>query len=119
MYYIKKTIEISGAHQLELDYPSKCTSLHGHNWTITVYCKSEELDCNGMIIDFSEIKRLIADPLDHQVLNNVLPNNPTAENLARWCCERVPFCYRVDVQESTGNLAIYERSTSSEDKRND
>ena len=119
MYYIKKTIEISGAHQLELDYPSKCTSLRGHNWTITVYCKSEELDRNGMIIDFSEIKRLIADPLDHQVLNNVLPDNPTAENLARWCCERVPFCYRVGVQESTGNLAIYERSTSSDDKRKD
>ncbi len=108
MYYIKKTIEISGAHRLELDYPSKCRSLHGHNWTITVYCKSTQLDRNGMIIDFSEIKRLIADPLDHQVLNDVLPFNPTAENLARWCCEQVPHCYRVEVQESTGNTAIYE-----------
>ncbi|MBR3725277.1 MAG: 6-carboxytetrahydropterin synthase [Bacteroidales bacterium] len=108
MYYIKKTIEISGAHRLELDYPSKCRSLHGHNWTITVYCKSAQLDRNGMIIDFSEIKRLIADPLDHQVLNDVLPFNPTAENLARWCCEQVPHCYRVEVQESTGNTAIYE-----------
>lgn len=108
MYYLKKTIEIAGAHRLELDYPSKCTALHGHNWTITIHCKSKQLDSNGMIIDFSEIKRLIADPLDHKVLNDVLPCNPTAENLARWCQERIPFCYRVDVQESNGNMASYE-----------
>lgn len=109
MYYLKKTIEISGAHRLDLNYPSKCTALHGHNWTITVYCKSKELDCNGMIIDFAEIQRLVADPLDHKCLNDVLPFNPTAENLARWCCEQVPHCYRVDVLESTGNLVTYEK----------
>ncbi|MBQ6659367.1 MAG: 6-carboxytetrahydropterin synthase, partial [Prevotella sp.] len=40
MYYVKKTMEISAAHQLQLDYESKCTNLHGHNWIITVYCKS-------------------------------------------------------------------------------
>lgn len=107
MYYLKKTLEISGAHRLELDYPSKCTELHGHNWTITVYCKSKELDRNGMIIDFCEIKRLIAKPLDHKILNDVIPYNPTAENLARWCCEQIPCCYRVDVQESSGNIASY------------
>ncbi len=108
MYYLKKTLEISGAHSLTLDYPSKCTAVHGHNWTITIYCRARELDRNGMIVDFSDIKRLVADPLDHHVLNDVLPCNPTAENLARWCCEQVPHCYRVDVQESTGNTATYE-----------
>ena len=109
MYFIKKTIEISGAHRLELDYPSKCTELHGHNWTITVHCRAKELDRNGMIIDFAEIKRRIADPLDHKVLNDILPCNPTAENLARWCCDQIPQCYRVDVMESCGNSATYEK----------
>ena len=65
MYYIKKTIEVAGAHQLALDYPSKCRSLHGHNWIITIYCKAKELDENGMVVDFSEIKRRIVDTLDH------------------------------------------------------
>ena len=109
MYYLTKTIEIAGAHRLALDYESKCTGLHGHNWTITVHCRARELDRNGMIIDFAEIKRRIADPLDHKVLNDVLPCNPTAENLARWCCEQIESCYRVDVQESMGNIASYER----------
>ena len=44
MYYVKKTMEISAAHRLTLDYESKCTQLHGHNWMVTVFCKAEELD---------------------------------------------------------------------------
>ena len=109
MYYVTKQIEISGAHRLELDYPSKCTQLHGHNWHITIYCKARELDRNGMVVDFSKIKACITDRLDHQIINDVIGCNPTAENIARWIADRIPFCYRVSVQESEGNLAIYEK----------
>jgi 6-pyruvoyltetrahydropterin/6-carboxytetrahydropterin synthase len=109
MYYVKKTMEISAAHRLTLDYESKCTQLHGHNWLITVYCKSAELNANGMVVDFTIIKQMIKDRLDHQVLNDVLPCNPTAENIARWICEQIPHCYKVEVQESRGNMAIYEK----------
>lgn len=109
MYYVKKTMEISAAHRLTLDYESKCTQLHGHNWLITVYCKSAELNANGMVVDFTIIKQMIKERLDHQVLNDVLPCNPTAENIARWICEQVPHCYKVEVQESRGNVAIYEK----------
>lgn len=109
MYYVKKTMEISAAHRLTLDYESKCTQLHGHNWLITVYCKSAELNANGMVVDFTIIKQMIKDCLDHQVLNDVLPCNPTAENIARWICDQIPHCYKVEVQESRGNVAIYEK----------
>ena len=83
MYYVSKRLEISAAHRLELDYESKCTSLHGHNWIITVHCRAEELDHNGMVSDFTHIKELVVGELDHKVLNDVLPFNPTAENIAR------------------------------------
>ena len=109
MYYITKRIEISAAHRLELDYESKCSSLHGHNWIVTVHCRSRELDRNGMVADFTKVKKLIEEPLDHHVLNDVLPFNPTAENIARWICDNVDNCYRVDVQESEGNTASYVR----------
>lgn len=107
MYYVTKRIEISASHRLELDYESKCCDMHGHNWVITVYCRANELDSNGMVTDFSHIKRLIKDKLDHKVLNDVLPFNPTAENIARWIVATVPNCYRADVQESEGNTASY------------
>ena len=61
-----------------------------------------------MVVDFTEIKRRIRGVLDHRNLNEVLPFNPTAENIARWCCEQVEQCYRVEVQESLGNVAVYE-----------
>jgi len=108
MYYLKKRMEISASHCLKLDYDSKCKNLHGHNWIVDVYCKSEDLNQNGMIIDFTEIKKLIHDKIDHKNLNEVLGFNPTAENMARWMCQSIPNCYKVRVQESEGNEVIYE-----------
>lgn len=108
MYYVSKKIEIAGAHRLTLDYESKCRNIHGHNWIVTVFCKAEELDRNGMVTDFTNIKKLIHDRLDHKYINDVLPNmNPTAENIARWIVETAPNCYRCSVQESEGNIATY------------
>ena len=62
-----------------------------------------------MVVDFSHIKRIVKDQLDRRNLNEVLPFNPTAENIARWICDQLPTCYKVEVQESEGNTAIYEK----------
>lgn len=109
MFYIKKSMEISAAHRLNLSYESKCQNLHGHNWHVTIYCKAEELNKDGMVCDFTHIKKAIHEKLDHQYLNDILPFNPTAENMARWMCEQIPTCYKVSVQESDGNIATYEK----------
>ena len=99
MYYVKKRLEISAAHNLKLDYESKCENLH----------ESEELDKNGMVLDFTVIKKRIKEKLDHKYLNEIFDFNPTAENIAKWICDELsPFCYRVEVTESEDNTAIYE-----------
>ena len=108
MYYIQKTLDVSASHHLTLTYDSKCTRVHGHNWKITVFCKARELDENGMVADFAHIKELIQDKLDHRELNEVLSFNPTAENIARWSVDLIPTCYKASVQETEGNIAIYE-----------
>ena len=108
MYYVSKRIEVAGAHRLILDYDSPCSNLHGHNWIITIHCKSETLNQNGMVCDFAHIKKLIHNTLDHQNINEIIPFNPTAENMARWIVEQVPNAYKCEVQESEGNVACYE-----------
>ena len=108
MYEVKKRFEISASHRLELDYESKCKSLHGHNWVIEVVCKSCSLNNNGMVFDFTHIKRAIHDRLDHGNLNEILPCNPTAENIAKWIADEIGFsCVQVSVQEREGTIAIW------------
>lgn len=109
MYYVSKRMEIAGCHRLKLSYESKCENLHGHNWIVIVHCKSKELNSDGMVCDFKHIKNKIHGYLDHGNFNELLPLNPTAENIAHWIVEQIPECYKASVQESEGNIAVYEK----------
>jgi len=85
-------------------HESKCKNLHGHRYTADVTCAAKALDDLGRVVDFSVIKTLVGgfvdEYWDHGLLVNhddlalielaakegwrlyVMPNNPTAENLA-------------------------------------
>lgn len=110
MYQVTKTLEISAAHFLDLDYQSKCSNIHGHNWIVKITCQSETLNGNGMVYDFNHIKKLISEQLDHKFLNDILVGvNPTAENIAKWIADQIgETCKKVVVKESEGNEAQYE-----------
>ena len=120
MYYVSKRFEVAGAHYVTTEHRSKCEELHGHNWIVTVYCGANQLNHNGMIIDFKHIKNIVSDKLDHEYINSVLADvNPTAENIAAWILTEMNIklkelnavdgsdglCYKVTVQESEGNIA--------------
>lgn len=108
MYRVCKRIEIAGAHRLALPYASACTRLHGHNWVIEVTCETEELNNEGMVIDFSKIKSVVGN-LDHDDIGQFV-KQPTAEHIARWIAETLgPICTQVMVQESEGNRAWFIR----------
>lgn len=107
MYYVSKRMEIAVCHKLNLSYESKCANLHGHNLIVTVYCKAKEPNKDGMVMDFKHIKQKIHGYLDHGNLNELLHFNPTAENIAKWIVAQFPECYKAQVQESEGNIAVY------------
>lgn len=115
IYKVSKRMEISAAHKLNLPYESKCINLHGHNYIVYVYCMSTELNSEGMVIDFAHVKKHIHEVLDHHYLNDIIEDNPTAENIATWISKTInkyletnnkfAQCYKVTVQESEGNTA--------------
>ena len=109
MYTVIKRMEISAAHSLKLSYRSKCEDLHGHNWIITVYCRSRELNADGMVVDFSHIKETVKGKLGINIKHYSSLIIRTAENIARWICEQIPTCFKVEVQESESNVATYEK----------
>ena len=84
---ISKTFDFSASHILEgLPATHKCSRLHGHSYRVRVEIGGIP-DEVGFIIDYGElewIRNLIDVEIDHRHLNDVLPFNPTAENIASW-----------------------------------
>ena len=103
MFRVTQHIEFCYGHRL-LNYSGKCRHLHGHNGRAVIVLEGEQLDARGMLVDFAEIKNSLRTwidaELDHRMilcendpalpllkqLNepvHVIPENPTAENIAR------------------------------------
>lgn len=82
---LQREFRFEAAHHLP-SYHGKCEALHGHSYRLCVSISGRP-DHEGMILDFAELKKIVAakviDKLDHQDLNQIIPN-PTAENIAAW-----------------------------------
>lgn len=103
MYRVTREIDFCYGHRL-LNYEGKCRYLHGHNGRAVITIEGEKLDHRGMVLDFSDIKKVVAawidENLDHRMLLHrddpavpmlkemnepmfLLDVNPTAENIAK------------------------------------
>jgi 6-pyruvoyltetrahydropterin/6-carboxytetrahydropterin synthase len=103
MYSVTRELTFCYGHRL-LEYDGKCKHLHGHNGRAVITLAAESLDALGMVVDFSDLKRVVGgwidEQIDHKMLLHrddpmlpflrqqgepvhVLDVNPTAENIAR------------------------------------
>lgn len=105
---ITTRLEFDAGHRIP-NHKSQCRNLHGHRYALEITLSGEiiakEISENGMVMDFSDVKRIaresVVDVWDHaflvykndgEVLNflNTLPKHktvvfptvPTAENMA-------------------------------------
>lgn len=121
-YTIFKDFELSAAHAIR-GHTRGCQNLHGHNYRVRVHVSARELDALGMVIDFADLKAVVAEvagPFDHRVVNEVPPFdevNTTAELLARHVYRETARrlagdarvkVERVEVWETPSSCAIYE-----------
>lgn len=117
MYKISKEFSFSAAHSLfglSDDHP--CSRLHGHNYVVTVHLQAEQLNQQGFVRDYNElriVKEYIDNNLDHRNLNDILaPLNSSAENIAKMLYDKLkpqlPELFAVEVSETPKTSAIYE-----------
>ena len=98
------------AHYLK-GYKGKCSNLHGHRWEVEMWVEGDRnhLDKCGIMFDFTELKN-ICDFFDHKCINELMKNNPTAENI---CLKIVDYLedkygflkFRIRVYESPDSWA--------------
>lgn len=72
LYRIEKTFKFPMGHRLST-HKGACFNIHGHNYVVKVGIKSQYLNPNGMVIDFSALKRHlkpIFDTMDHACMLN-------------------------------------------------
>jgi 6-pyruvoyltetrahydropterin/6-carboxytetrahydropterin synthase len=116
MYKISKKFSFSASHVLNLlekDHP--CARMHGHNYVVTIHLKSEQPDKYGFVKDYKSLKNIkqyIDETLDHRHLNDIIPEHPTSENIARFIYNRfkpeMPELYAVEVSETPQTSCLYE-----------
>lgn len=119
MYEVTVESHFSSGHYLR-DYHGKCENPHGHNYRVLVTLAGEELEPNGLLLDFKILKDIlkpVVNYLDHQMINDLEPFtrvNPSAENLAKYFFDETNTRLadvtkgRVRVKSST----IFETNTS-------
>ncbi len=133
MFQVTREIRFCYGHRL-LHYDGKCRHLHGHNGRAVITLRSEALDPLGMVVDFSQIKKVVGSwidaNLDHRMIlhkdDPVLPTlrdqnepvflmdvNPTAENLAKLIYDHVASSgfpvVEVKLWETEDAFAVYSR----------
>ena len=96
-----------------MKHQGKCRNLHGHSVKVSITVKQEQLNDQGMVCDFSDIKecaeQYIEQNLDHNLLLHeddpiipllkqsnerfmAIPEHPTAEVLSRMIFQHVQQC---------------------------
>ncbi len=115
LFTIRKRFEFSAGHHLtKVSEGHKCAQPHGHNYVVEVELQSEHLSAAGFVIDYGDLETLrrhLDSQYDHQVLNDVMRMEPTAELLAEeiffWCSSVWHQTSAVRVSETTNTWAEY------------
>lgn len=115
MFTISKEFHCSSSHVLNgLGQSHPCGKVHGHNYVIRVFLRSEKLNDVGFVRDYRAlgiIKEFIDENLDHTNLNELI-YQPTAEIIAKMIYDRfkdpIPELFAVEISETPKTNARYE-----------
>ena len=125
MFEIAVEESFAAGHALR-GYKGKCENVHGHNYKVRIVLVGEKLNQVGLLYDFVELKKNIAEvirSLDHKFLNDIPPFtelNPSAENIAKYFYDELDrrlapsangsVVHQVTIFETDTTTATYRRN---------
>jgi len=118
MFEVSVERTFAAGHALR-NYHGKCENVHGHNYRVQITVQGEQLDANGLLVDFLELKRLtdeVIEYFDHRFINDLVPFdilNPSAENIAKYFYDRVSTGLAKEIPTRISAVKIWETDTSS------
>ena len=117
MFEISVEESFAAGHSLR-NYRGKCEKVHGHNYKVRVTLEGEALDAAGLLVDFTELKRVLHSAtgrLDHEFLNDIPPFdqlNPSAENMAKYFHDEISKGLADQTGVRVASVRIWETDTS-------
>lgn len=93
MYKVTKELHFCYGHRL-MQYDGKCRVPHGHNARVAIDLSAETLDPRGMVIDFTDIKRVLQGWIDNSLDHRMLLRQD--DPLAKWLQEMGEPCFLMD-----------------------
>lgn len=130
----KEYIDIPFAHR-QHNHDGHCADIHGHNWSFKFTFAADELDKNGFVFDFGDLKELktALEGFDHALILNeddphrdhlmsilepyariIILKSGSAEGLARYAWK---IAQDIVTKKSEGRVRVTE-VTCSEDWKN-
>ena len=136
MYLVTKRIDFCYGHRL-LDYDGICKHPHGHNAVVEVDVRTDRLDNRNMVVDFSDIKRVVKGWIDRELDHKMIlrhddplvkpleelgepiykiDSNPTVERIAKLIFDKAKeqgvAVTAVRVWETPTSVATYREESS-------
>jgi 6-pyruvoyltetrahydropterin/6-carboxytetrahydropterin synthase len=118
MFQVSVEETFSSGHALR-GYKGKCENVHGHNYRVQVTLAGPQLDSIGLLVDFTELKRVVRGiiaEIDHQFLNDLEPFktlNPSAENLAKYFYDETSRQLTLPAGAGITEVTVWETDTAS------
>ena len=119
-FELNKDFNFSAAHYIPSEDAGKSMRTHGHTYFVNITIAGDELDHNGFLVNFSDLKKLIHDQFDHYLLNDLVQfkgKSPSTEIVAQTIYQMVqsylkdqknqPKCVQVYLRETPTSYVVY------------
>lgn len=119
-FELNKDFNFSAAHYIPCEEAGKCMRTHGHTYFVNITIAGDELDHNGFLVNFADLKKLIHNQFDHHLLNDLEPfkgKNPSTEIVAQTIYTMVkdylskrdnqPKCVQIFLRETPTSYVVY------------